>query len=122
MQEFKDEKFRGRFLIVTVARENFLDKLKREREEAAQKADPSQRVEEHSVPKVSLPTIVSKSKSDGSSSESSSSEESEEEEVIPKPVWKRPASKPIEKSESEEDEDNLVLRKKSKSYLENGRV
>ncbi len=36
LQEFKNEKFRGRFLTVSVARENFMEKLKREREESTQ--------------------------------------------------------------------------------------
>lgn len=36
LQEFKNEKFRGRYLTVSVARENFMEKLKREREESTQ--------------------------------------------------------------------------------------
>lgn len=36
LQEFQNEKFRGRYLTVSVARENFMEKLKREREESTQ--------------------------------------------------------------------------------------
>ncbi|XP_037036322.1 probable RNA-binding protein CG14230 [Bradysia coprophila] len=37
LEEFKNEKFRGRFLTVSVARESFMEKLKREREESTQR-------------------------------------------------------------------------------------
>lgn len=132
LQEFKAEQYRGRYLQVTVARENFLEKLKREREEAAEiaarKAEASVNKKEETVKGV-LPTI---STGQSSSSSESSSEESSEEEERTKPVQtkqngvkkskKSSSSSSDSSSESEEDEENLVLRKKSKIFLENGKV
>lgn len=132
LQEFKEQQFRGRFLQVTVARENFLEKLKREREEAAQyksKKDESNKVQTEIV-KAVLPTL---STGNSSSSESSSSDDSSEDESPPtqsKPVAKQNGSKKFKsssgssesESDSNENEDNLVLRKKSKIFLENGKV
>lgn len=131
MREFKEQQFRGRFLQVTVARENFLEKLKREREEAAhisEKKAESSKNETESVNAV-LPII---STGNSSSSESSSDESSEDE--APKQEIKA-ADKPNEskkfnstsessgsESESEPNEDNLILKKKSKIFLENGKV
>ncbi|KAJ6634220.1 putative RNA-binding protein [Pseudolycoriella hygida] len=40
LEEFKNEKFRGRYLTVSVARENFMEKLRREREESTQSSVP----------------------------------------------------------------------------------
>lgn len=130
LQEFKAEQYRGRYLQVTVARENFLEKLKREREEAAEiaarKAEASVSKKEETVKGV-LPTI---STGQSSSSSESSSEESSEEEERAKPVQtkqngvkkSKKSSSSDSSSESEEDEENLVLRKKSKIFLENGKV
>lgn len=81
LQEFKEQKFQGRFLQVTVARENFLEKLKREREEAAQQsskklANQSKKQSDDNETKVELPTIKANVSSDSdSSSEDSSSED-----------------------------------------------
>ncbi|XP_055326995.1 probable RNA-binding protein CG14230 [Sitodiplosis mosellana] len=129
LQEFKEQQFRGRFIQVTVARENFLEKLKREREEAAQhkpKKDESTKVQTETV-KAVLPTI---STGNSSSSESSSSDDSSEDESPPtqsKPVAKQNGSKKFKsssesESDSNENEDNLVLRKKSRIFLENGKI
>lgn len=136
LREFKEEKFRGRFLQVTVARENFLEKLKREREEAEKHT--SKKDVEHSkstadkVEMVELPTISAavSSSSDSSSSDDSSSED----ESIRKPAivkaktngnkFRKVVSSSSESSdsESEQDPDNLVLKKKSKIFLENGKI
>lgn len=129
LQEFKQQKFRDRYLQVTVARENFLEKLKREREEAAQykeKKNESTPSKTETI-KAVLPTI---STGNSSSSESSSEESSEDEAPPPvkKPVAKLNGSKKFNSStessdsESDEDKDNLVLKKKSKIFLENGKV
>lgn len=132
LQEFKEQQFRGRFLQVTVARENFLEKLKREREEAAQHKpakNETTQIQTETV-KAVLPTI---STGDSSSSESSSSDDSSEDESPPtqsKPIAKQNGSKKFKSSsgssesdsDSNENEDNLVLRKKSKIFLENGKV
>lgn len=132
LQEFKEQQFRGRYLQVTVARENFLEKLKREREEAAQhktKKDESNEIQMETV-KAVLPII---STGNSSSSESSSSDDSSEDESPPtqsKPIARQNGSKKLKSSsessesdsDSNENEDNLVLRKKSKIFLENGKV
>lgn len=130
LQEFKEQKFRGRFLQVTVARENFLEKLKREREEAAQHKSTKVESSKSKIETVNavLPTL---STGNSSSSESSSSDESSENESPPtqsKPVAKQNGSKKFKSSSESSDsdsiknEDNLVLRKKSKIFLENGKV
>lgn len=125
LQEFKEQQFRGRYLQVTVARENFLEKLKREREEAAQQKEQKEEPNKIEVAptKAVLPTI---STGDSSSSESSSEDE------IPqdvKPVAKINGSKKFKsssedssESETDNNEDNLILKKKSKIFVENGKV
>ncbi|XP_031626863.1 squamous cell carcinoma antigen recognized by T-cells 3-like [Contarinia nasturtii] len=132
LQEFKEQKYRGRQLQVTVARENFLEKLKREREEAAQfkeKKNESTQIQVETV-KAVLPTL---STGDSSSSESSSSDESSEDESPSqqnKSIAQQNGSKKFksssESSDSESDsnknEDNLVLKKKSKMFVENGKI
>lgn len=131
VQEFKEQKFRGRFLQVTVARENFLEKLKREREEASQtrqKKDESS-VNAKEIINTKLPTL---STGNSSSSESSSDKSSDDETPMQqtKPVGKQNGSKKFgsssgssdDEDEAENDEDNLILKKKSKIFLENGKV
>lgn len=134
LQEFKSQQFRGRYLQVTVARENFLEKLKREREEAAQVKKPSTSQSKNSelgVVKAVLPTI---STGDSDESDDSSSDESSEDEranqnasaAKPNGVKKfKSSSESSDSSDSDHDKndpDNLVLRKKSKIFLENGKV
>lgn len=127
IQEFKQEKFRGKFLQVTVARENFLEKLKREREEASQLAGKKQeKSQPNSVEfsqKVELPTI--KSSKETSSSSSSSSESEDEPEVqqhVAKSNGKKPQSSSSDDSDSSDDESNLILKKQSRKSLENGKI
>lgn len=128
LQEFKEQQYRGRYLQVTVARENFLEKLKREREEAAQhqqNKEQSVKSQDETVAAV-LPTI-STGKSDDSESSSESSEE-EEPPTKSKTIIKQngslkyKSSEESSESESEIDEENLILKKKSKIFLENGKV
>lgn len=136
LHEFKEQKFRDRFLQVTVARENFLEKLKREREEAAQQSskrnDDQSKCSEDDAVKVELPTI---SKDVSSSSDSSSSDDSSsEDESAKKPTIIKGKTNGLKSrksssessdssdSESEQDPDNIVLKKKSKKFLENGRI
>lgn len=137
IQEFKDEKFRGRFLQVSVARENFLEKLKREREEAALNKPISvatASAASTSQPAAALPTLkpakLSKSSSSGSD-DSSSDDEPEPKKTVVTAVksvngMKKPASSSSSSSssasESSDEEPDLILRKKSKAFLENGRV
>lgn len=125
LQDFKDQQYRGRYLQVTVARENFLEKLKREREEAAQQEknkETSVNNQDEIVTAV-LPTITTGPSDD----EESSSESSDEEPPIEaKSIGKQIGSKKFESSsgssESEIDEENLILKKKSKIFIENGKV
>lgn len=132
LQEFKTQQFRGRYLQVTVARENFLEKLKREREEAVQFKPPSSsqstNIDSKNVEAV-LPTM-----STGNSDESeSSSDESSEDESANRNVSVakqngaksfKPSSDSSDSSDSEHenDPDNLIMKKKSKIFMENGKV
>lgn len=135
IQEFKNEKFRGRFLQISIARENFLEKLKREREEAT--SNTAHRVERKAERKetetlnVELPTIKSKKfdqteLSSSSSSESSSDSESELENVAAKSAKQNGTNKlSLEESDSESNDSNddvLMLRKQSQKFLENGKI
>lgn len=129
LQEFKEQQFRGRYLQVTVARENFLEKLKREREEAAQQKEKKEDTNKTEISTITaravLPTI-----STGDSSTSESSSEGSDDDDIPndvKPVVAKINGSKKFKSSSEsssesDNEDNLVLKKKSKIFIENGKV
>lgn len=138
LREFTQEKFRGRFLNVTVARENFLDKLKREREEAAQlqaaklAQNEKSRNENARETKAALPTFTAKP--DAKSSSESSSESSSDEEVattqkspkangsIKQTMPSAPSDSSSESDTDDDDGNELVLRKKSKIFLENGKI
>lgn len=131
LQEFKEQQYRGRFLQVTVARENFLEKLKREREEAAQqKQKKEESIEIHvETVKAVLPTISTGISDDSESSSDDSSEDerpNENKAVVPQNGSKRfkssSESSDSSDSEPENHEDNLILKKKSKIFLENGKV
>lgn len=127
LQEFKSQQFRGRYLQVTVARENFLEKLKREREEAAKNAPHKvveNNVNESEKINVKLPTFSSKKSSSESSSSSSSDESSDDEEPnkTNQNGLKKVKSSSSDSSDSDQEEGNLILRKKSKIFLQNGKV
>lgn len=125
LREFKEQPFRGQRLQVSVARENFLEKLKREREEAGQhqakKTANAFNDSSASDVRGELPSFSVKIASDDeSSSESSSSEEEEEPVKKTKPIL---ANSRYFGSEDEVDEvDSTFLKKKSKRFLENGKV
>lgn len=120
LQEFKEQKYHGQYLQVSVARENFLEKLKREREEANQRGvnkvpEPSNN-STATVVRGDLPTFSAKIPSD----DESSSESSEEDEPV---VQKAPSRNNSRYFESEDEEvDSTFLKKKSKRFLENGKV
>lgn len=130
LQEFKNEKFKGRFLNVTVARENFLDKLKREREEAAAKsggtagADANAKPTELVSARPALPVLAARPAATQQSSSSEDSSSSDDEEPVPKNKFATPQPKAVPTIPDQEvDEDgNLLLRKLSKAFLENGKV
>lgn len=128
LQEFKQEKYRGRFLNVTVARENFLDKLKRERDEAiklqaATNTHKEKRVNENATEvKAVLPSFTVKSDAKSSSESSSSSDESSSDDEV-NGTKKQTPSSGNSGSETDDDEGNdLLLRKRSKIFLENGKI
>lgn len=128
LQEFKSQQFRGRYLQVTVARENFLEKLKREREEAEQHKQTTKQSTkiETNTTSVALPCI-STGKSDESESESDDSSSEDECEPVAKQNGSKKcmsSSESSSSSDSEPDnnEENLVLKKKSKIFVENGKV
>lgn len=135
LQEFKEQQFRGQYLQVSEARENFLEKLKREREEASQhqakKAANSLNDSSAKDVRAELPSFSAKIPSDDeSSSESSSSEEEEEEEEPARKAKTTPAknisrdlsSDSSDESDLTDEEDSTFLKKKSKRFLENGKV
>lgn len=132
LQEFKREKYRGQFLRVTVARENFLDKLKREREEAAKQQSTKNaennksKGENETNAKAVLPSFAVKSDAKSSSESSSSSDESssDEEEITAtqKSTKVNRSKKQTSSSSDSSDVNDLVLRKKSKIFLENGKI
>lgn len=128
LQEFKTEKYKGRYLNVTVARENFLDKLKREREEAASKTTTTELSEKTEpqllnarTPPVRLPALARKVESSSGSDDSSDESDDEPSSAkIPAVVAKTTR---IDYPTSEIDADgDLLLRKRSKAFLENGKV
>lgn len=125
LQEFKAEKYRGQFLQVSVARENFLEKLKREREEASQrgvnKASESLNTSAATDVRGDLPTFSAKIPSD----DESSSESSEEDEPVVQKAKSTPSRNNSRFFESEDEDmevDSTFLKKKSKKFLENGKV
>lgn len=131
LQEFKTQQFRGKYLQVTVARENFLEKLKREREEAVQNEQSSKsqstNIDSEFVDAV-LPTISTGHSDESSSDESSEDECANQQNVSAarkngvKKVKSSTESSDSNDSEHENNQENLILRKKSKIFMENGKV
>ena len=107
---------------MTVARESFLEKLKREREEANQQTKLVENVQPARETTVAhLPTFKAQAESSSSSEDSSPEEEAQPVKVVQN-GHKKVASSSSSSSDSDSDEDDLVLRKKSKRFGENGKV
>lgn len=125
LEEFRRERYKGVFLNVSRAKESFLDRLKREREEAEAAKEksgllnPYKKEEEvkawEKKPEAlpALPTIAKEVESSSSSEESS--EESEDE---AKPV----RSVPVRARVKNEDDDQLVRKWNQETYIEHGKL
>uniref|UniRef100_A0A8D8IVW7 Nucleolar protein 8 n=1 Tax=Culex pipiens TaxID=7175 RepID=A0A8D8IVW7_CULPI len=124
LDEFRQERYKGVYLNVSRAKESFLDRLKREREEAEAAKEKSgllnpykkEEVESKVVVKEALPALPTIAKEVESSSEESS-EESEEDE---KPVPVRSA--PVVRQKQQGEEDQLVRKWNQETYIEHGKL
>lgn len=130
LQEFKEQQYRGRYLQVTVARENFLEKLKREREEAAVVKQTSKKTFETSNNNSNHNNAELPKFSTQSSSESEdSSESSDEEEITNSKITSKSMPLHLDRvanlnisNDNDSDEDDPMLKIKSKHFIENGKV
>lgn len=123
INEFRQEQYKGVYLNVSKAKESFLDRLKREREEAeesklsSERLNPYKKNEQATKEKKQiealpvLPTI--KKAVESSSSESSS--ESEDEQPEPARAVTNRALKP-------NDEDQIIRKWNQETYLEHGKL
>ncbi|XP_052894993.1 probable RNA-binding protein CG14230 [Anopheles moucheti] len=125
IKEFQQQKFKGVYLNVTRAKESFLEKLKREREEAdAQKnnaplLDPNQKTGDDKLAKETiapLPTLPTLGKGNESSSSDSSESESDEEEAKPAAVAH------ISRPQTSKTQDELVKKWNQETYIEYGKL
>lgn len=110
-------------MSVSVAKESFLDRLKREREEAnkANGGSPVVKKETETVVKTPLPKFVSKKKEESDEDSSSESEESEDDE--PKPAKIARISIPINEEPLIVNEEDFIVKKSSRnSVLYNGAI
>ncbi|CAD7087358.1 unnamed protein product [Hermetia illucens] len=127
VKRFSREPFHGEYLKVEVARESFLERLKRERE-AAQKHNNQEQAEpvpvKESPKKTNLPKLKQDkpSKKESSSESSSSSSESESESndgTTSKPTQGKPTQPAIS---DEEENDAFIAKKNAYSSVLNGKI
>lgn len=104
LQEFKSEKFRGRYLTVSVARENFMEKLKREREESTHSPVTNVKSDVNTTSTVSNNPFRSNVEKSGKIIRKFDLDD--EEQSVSGPVT----------------EPDPCIKKKSKSFTENGKV
>lgn len=111
LQEFKNETFRGRYLTVSVARENFMEKLKREREESTQspKTDVSTRADVSPKLNVSTNPFRVDVKKNAKVLRTFSSDDEE-------------TNRSFTSQDSAFAEPESVIKRKSKLFTENGKV
>ncbi|XP_050100595.1 probable RNA-binding protein CG14230 [Anopheles aquasalis] len=128
IKEFREQKYKGTFLNVSRAKESFLDRLKREREEAGAqkqiKSEATSTVEQSNDTKPSkadreeLPTLPSLGQpGESSSSESSDSDSDEEEEPTKK--TSAPTAGP---GSNKKEEPELVKKWNQETYIEHGKL
>ncbi|XP_058825608.1 probable RNA-binding protein CG14230 [Topomyia yanbarensis] len=124
--EFRQEQYKGVFLNVSKAKESFLDRLKREREEAEagklsserlnpyKKCDTSAAVRKDDLvePLPVLPTIQKEVES------SSSGSSSESEDDGPEPA----KTSVVRKPKAKEDDDQLVRKWNQETFIEHGKL
>ncbi|XP_055602883.1 nucleolar protein 8-like [Uranotaenia lowii] len=126
LTEFRQQQYRGVYLNVSKARESFLDRLKREREEAEQAKqnavalDPYRKsVPEKEEAPQELPALPTIAKEVASSSSESSSESEDEE---PAPV-RKPSIDPNRRQQPNKTEDDQLVRKwNQETYIEHGKL
>ncbi|XP_062561511.1 probable RNA-binding protein CG14230 [Armigeres subalbatus] len=125
INEFRQQQYKGVYLNVSKAKESFLDRLKREREEAEvakqtsdilnpyKKAEGQKSEEKFVVPLPALPTIKKEVES--------SSSESEVEDEVPVPA---PVRRPIvsQKKTPNDEDDQLVRKWNQETYIEHGKL
>lgn len=110
LQEFKNEKFRGRYLIVSVARENFMEKLKREREESTQSPSNSTKPDVSVNPVVNVINPFRLNVTTNAKIIQTFNSDDEESNNTPTPIG-NPFTEP-----------DSVIKRKSKLFTENGKV
>uniref|UniRef100_A0A2M4BHS8 Putative rna-binding protein n=1 Tax=Anopheles marajoara TaxID=58244 RepID=A0A2M4BHS8_9DIPT len=132
IKEFREQKYKGVFLNVSRAKESFLDRLKREREEAeAQKQNKSavtSTVEQSNDTKPSkaqraaLPTLPSLGQAGESSSSESSESDSDEEEEASKNTSAPNRTLGVGSGSDKKEEPELVKKWNQETYIEHGKL
>lgn len=124
LDEFRQERYKGVYLNVSRAKESFLDRLKREREEAEAAKEKSgllnpykkEEAESKVVVKEALPALPTIAKEVESTSEESSDESEEDEKPVPV------RSVPTVRQKQQGEEDQLVRKWNQETYIEHGKL